>query len=330
MINSSDSWVGRSCLVLGGGGFIGSWLLKKLVQRGADVRGYGRISQFGPQWANVTWFNNDFTDHVALARACEGVEIVFHLLGSGTPESSNADPFDDLLAGPGATLHLLNICRAEGVRRVVFASSGGTVYGLPRCIPLSESAQTDPISAYGVSKLTTEKYLHLYSHIYGLDYAIMRISNPYGPYQSPFRRQGVIAAILHKLLRGVPVEVWGDGSVVRDFLFVRDLADVFLRVADYKGPVRVFNIGSGYGLSVKELALSIADAIGCDEARIVHKPGRAVDVPVNVLDVSLARRELGWNAQTPLAEGVRITADWMRMQIDTPPLGDRRGKDAAT
>ncbi|MBV9997046.1 MAG: NAD-dependent epimerase/dehydratase family protein [Caulobacteraceae bacterium] len=312
METEDGRWAGRTCLVLGGGGFMGSWLVDALVRRGAEVRAYGRISQFAPRREDVTWLVNDFADRVALARAIEGAEVVFHLLGAGTPESSNADPYANLLAGPGATLQLLNLCRSEGVRRFVFASSGGTVYGIPQSTPIPESAPTHPISAYGVAKLTIEKYLHLLGHLHGFDYAVMRISNPFGPRQSPFRRQGLIAAILYKLLRGAPVEIWGDGSVVRDFLYVGDLVEAFVRVAEYGGPVRVFNIGSGQGLSVNEVVHGAAAAIGCADPRIVYKPGRQVDAPANVLDVSLAARELGWRVETPWAEGVRTTADWMR------------------
>lgn len=307
----ASDWTGRTCLVLGGGGFIGTWLVDELVRRGADVRGYGRISQLGKRRRSVTWFANEFTDRVALARAVEGVDMVFHLLGGGTPESSNANPYGDMLAGPGLTLQLMDMCRAEGVRRLVFASSGGTVYGIPSVTPIPESARTDPISAYGVGKLMVEKYLHLYGHLYDFDYRVLRISNPFGPYQSPFRRQGLVAAVIYKLLSGLPVEIWGDGNVVRDFVFVGDLTDAFLRAADHQGSERIFNIGSGQGLSVLEVVQGIATAIGCKDPRIVHRPGRPVDVPVNVLDIGLAHRALGWQPGMPWAEGVKITTDWV-------------------
>lgn len=312
MSTTASDWRGRTCLVLGGGGFIGTWLVDELVRRGADVRGYGRMSQIGKQRCDVTWFTNDFTDRVALARAVEGVEIVFHLLGGGTPESSNADPYGDMLAGPGTTLRLMDMCRSEGVKRLIFASSGGTVYGIPDAIPIPESARTNPISAYGVGKLMVEKYLHLYGHLHKFDYRVLRISNPFGPYQNPFRRQGLVAAVIYKMLSDLPVEVWGDGGVVRDFLFVGDLTEAFLRAADHQGSERIFNIGSGEGLSVLEVVQGIAMAIGSKEPRIVHKPGRTVDVPANVLNIDLARLALGWHPRTSWTEGVKVTTDWVR------------------
>ena len=315
MCAQSAYWTGRSCLVLGAGGFLGSWLVDELSKHGADVRGYGRISQLARKRTDITWYANEFNDHVSLARAVEGVEVVFHLLGGGTPESSNADPYSDLLAGPGATLNLLNICRTEGVRRFVFASSGGTVYGVPESTPIPEAAPTNPISAYGVSKLMTEKYLLLFKHLYGFNCTVMRISNPYGPYQNPFRRQGVVAAIIHKVLSGKSVEIWGDGKIVRDFIFIRDLTDAFLRAAEYQGPVNVFNIGSGKGMSIHDVAHSVVNIIGDIRSHIAFKPGRAVDVPVNVLDTTLAERELGWTSGTAWTDGINITADWIRSII---------------
>ncbi len=327
---TTSNWRGRTCLVLGGGGFIGTWLVNELVRRGADVRGYGRISQSGKRRRDVTWFTNEFTDRVALARAVEGVEIVFHLLGGGTPESSNADPYGDMLAGPGTTLQLMDMCRSEGVKRLIFASSGGTVYGIPDATPIPESARTDPISAYGVSKLMVEKYLHLYDHLHKFDYRVLRISNPFGPYQNPFRRQGLVAAVIYKMLSELPVEIWGDGGVVRDFLFVGDLTDAFLRAADHQGSERIFNIGSGEGLSVLEVVQGIAAASGCKEPRIVYKPARTVDVPVNVLNIDLARRALGWQPRITWTEGVKITTDWIRRLVGDKQADNGEFDSAAT
>lgn len=303
---------GVSCLVLGGGGFIGRALIEALRQRGARITGFGRISPFGAMPDDVPWIHGEFTDRVALARATQGNEIVFHLLGGSTPESSNADPLSDLLAGAAATLSLLDICRTEGIRKIVFASSGGTVYGVPQHVPIKENATTDPISAYGVNKLAVEKYLNLYRHLHGIDCAILRVSNPFGALQSPWRRQGLIANTIFRLLVGEPIEIWGDGSVVRDYVYIGDLVEAFVAAALYTGPHTVFNIGSGFGLSVKTVVAEVARTLGVDDMKLVFKPGRSADVPVNVLDIALAQAELGWSPHTPWPTAIAETAAWMR------------------
>ena len=313
-----DTLDGISCLVLGGGGFIGRALMTALIREGARVRGFGRISRFGAIQTEIPWVQGDFLDTVALAKALEGVEVVFHLAAGSAPERSNYAPIGDLSASVIGTVQMLEMCRSEGVRKVVFASSGGTVYGIPEVTPIPEVAPTFPISAYGVNKLAIEKYLHLYGYQQGLEHVSLRVSNPYGPYQDPFRRQGLVAASLLKMLRGEMVEVWGNGEVVRDYLYVEDVAEAFIRAAQYTGPKTVFNIGSGHGVSVNEVIDSAAEFLGFENVK-KYLPARKADVPVNILDISLAQSELGWAPQTDWRQGVTKTFDWMRAEplIDT-------------
>jgi UDP-glucose 4-epimerase len=303
---------GISCLVLGGGGFIGTHLCKALLRHGAQVRGFGRSRTEPGALAGVVWTSGEFADRAALARAVEGCEVVFHALGSSIPDSSNKDPLGDLLSSAVPALQLLEICRASMVRKVLFVSSGGTVYGIPRTIPIPESAPTDPISAYGISKLAIEKYLALYHYLYGCDYGVLRVANTFGPYQSPHRRQGLIAAFMHRIARGQPVEIWGDGKVVRDFIYIDDVIHAILAATVYDGPHHVFNVGAGVGRSVLEVVTDIANVLERPDVVPIHKPGRATDVPVNVLDIALIRRELGWSPRTDWWDGLRQTAEWVR------------------
>lgn len=260
----------------------------------------------------MRWTPGQFSDRAALARVVDGAEYVFHLLGGSTPASSDKDPVADLIAGGVASLHLLEICRAAGVRKVVFVSSGGTVYGIPASVPIREDAPTDPISAYGISKLAVEKYLHLYHHLHGLEYAVLRVANPFGPWQDPHRRQGVVAALMQAALDGRPAEIWGDGRVVRDYLYAADVAEAIAHAAADTGAHRVFNVGSGIGRSVLDLVRDIGAASGRGHLAVVHKPGRATDVPVNVLDTSLIRREIGWTPRTGWTQALEATAAWLR------------------
>ena len=300
-----------TCLVLGGGGFIGTHLCRALAKTSAHVTGFGRRQSYPEALRAIPFVTAEFSDHGALARAVEGRDYVFHLLGGTTPESSNRNPASDLADNTLATLRLLEICRTCGTQQIVFVSSGGTVYGVPSRVPIREDAATDPICAYGVSKLAIEKYLRVYHHLHGLSYVVLRLANPFGPWQHPARGQGLVATLLQRALRGEPLEIWGDGKVVRDFLYAEDAVAALLAAAPYRGAHRVFNVGSGIGRSVHAVAADIGRLIGKSRVTMVHKAARAADVPVNVLDIGLIRAELGWWPRVNWADGLRHTAEWI-------------------
>ena len=198
----SRSLEGKHCLVLGAGGFLGKALCERLCENGARVRALVRRSP--PTLLShlpITWTKGDFTDRSTLSNIVRGQDFIYHLAYDSIPETSNINPTADLLRNVEPTLGLLDLCCVEGVGKVIFASSGGTVYGVAQPEPaINENAPTNPISAYGVTKLTIEKYLALYKRLHNLDYHVLRISNPYGPGQSPHRRQGLVATILHRAL----------------------------------------------------------------------------------------------------------------------------------
>lgn len=302
---------GLRCLVLGAGGFLGQSLAALLQRHGASVRGYGRSAAVATSHG-LTWTAAAFEDRAALAAALAGQDVVFHLLGSSLPHASNRDPAADVADQVVPTLRLLDLCRAAGVRRVVFASSGGTVYGIPAQVPTPEGAPTAPLSAYGINKLMIEQYLGLHHHLHGLEYQVLRIANPYGPGQSPFRQQGVVAAMLHRALSGSAVEMWGGGGVTRDFIHVEDVAAAFMAAAVYDGPHRVMNVGSGRGRSLDQVVADVAAAAGCPGLRVVRKPGRPADVPVSILDSGLMQRETGWQPRIGWVDGLAGTAAWVK------------------
>ncbi len=307
---------GKDCLVLGAGGFIGKALCERLCENGARVRGLVRRSPPTlPSHLPVTWTTGDFTDRSTLSKIVRGQDFVFHLAYDSIPETSNRNPTADLLRNVVPTLSLLDLCCAEGVGKVIFASSGGTVYGVtqPESV-INESAPTNPISAYGVTKLTIEKYLALYKRLHNLDFHVLRISNPYGPGQSPHKRQGLVATILHRALTRQAVEIWGDGEIVRDYLHIRDVAMAFLYASQYKGDFRIMNVGSGVGLSVNRVIKDIEVALGDTVISRRYVPGRVGDVPRNVLDTALIASETGWRPEISWTEGLLETASWMREQ----------------
>jgi len=304
-----------SCLVLGGAGFIGSHLAEALLQAGHRVRIFDRphldrLPTF-LQRREFEVFTGDFLNPYVLSAALQGNEIVFHLVSTTLPKTSNDNPVYDVESNVVGTLRLLELCREQGVRKVVFASSGGTVYGVPRSVPIDESHPTEPICSYGIHKLMIEKYLQLNHRVHGLDYCVVRPPNLYGPRQRLDIAQGAVAVFLDRALHGKPIQVWGDGSVMRDYLYVEDAAEALVKAAAFEGEPKVFNIGSGVGTTLKQLIKEIEALLG-RPVPVEYSAARTLDVPANVLDASLARRLLGWTPRTSLAEGLRRTHAAMR------------------
>ena len=305
-----------TCLVLGGRGFIGSHLVDALLARGHRVRCFD-LPQAAParelacDAAGLEFIDGDFGDEEAVAAALAGCELCYHLVCSSLPQSSNADPVGDIERNLLATLRFLNQAVKAGVRKVIFASSGGTVYGDPRRVPVEEGHGTDPRCSYGIAKLAIEKYLELYRQLHGLEYTVLRMANPFGERQRIHASQGAIAVFLGKVLRGETVEVWGDGSVVRDFIYIADVVAAFVAAQAHQGEERIFNIGSGRGHSLNAVLDSIASVTGLPVLRR-HLPGRAFDVPDNVLCIERARRCLGWAPEWSFEAGLARFAQWLR------------------
>jgi UDP-glucose 4-epimerase len=301
------------CLIVGGGGFLGSHLALGLLAQGHAVRILDRpnLHRFdGVQGSDsVEWYEGDFVNHDDVSRSLSGCDIVFHLAWTTLPKSSNENPAYDVETNVVGTLHLLELACQEHVRKVIFVSSGGTVYGIPKEIPITESHATDPVCAYGISKLVIEKYLNLYHELHGLDYRILRLANPFGERQRPTGAQGAVSVFLHKALRNETIEIWGDGTIIRDYVYVGDVVDAFLKVASYNGGHRVLNIGSGEGKSLKDVIKAIESLLG---RKVLYTllPGRKFDVPVNILDSSRACTALGWQPKTSFDNGLSRMLNW--------------------
>ena len=208
------------------------------------------------------------------------------------------------------TLFLLEQCITQKVKKIIFISSGGTVYGNPSVLPIPENSPTEPECSYGITKLTIEKYLYLYRFLHGLDYCVLRLANAYGERQRPTATQGVIPVFLERALRNDEIVVWGDGSVIRDYVYVTDIASALLKALTYSGDTKVFNIGSGEQYSLNEVIQLIEHVTG-QPLKVKYTEGRSFDVPINVLDVSRAKSFLNWTPTVSLSEGIARMYAWM-------------------
>ncbi|HNO93870.1 MAG TPA: NAD-dependent epimerase/dehydratase family protein, partial [Anaerolineales bacterium] len=200
---------------------------------------------------------------------------------------------------------------AMKINKIVFISSGGTVYGVPRYIPVDEDHPTDPVVSYGITKLAIEKYLLMFKILHGMKVLILRVANPYGPRQRVETAQGAVAAFFHRSLQNQKIEIWGDGSITRDYIYIDDVAEAFLRAVEYSGDLSVFNISSGIGTSLNELAELIGESIG-RQLDCIYLEKRPFDVPTSILNNNLAATHLGWVPKTVLQYGLAKTAEWLR------------------
>lgn len=304
-------------LIFGGGGFIGSTIADRLLAEGHALRIFERprvppYRSFKPH-ESVEWIGGDLSSAHDVGDALVGVDAVMHLVSTTLPKGSNDDPIYDVQSNVVATLQMLDAMVRAKVSRIVFISSGGTVYGTPKYLPIDEEHPTEPLVSYGITKLMIEKYLRVYQHLHSIQPVILRVANPYGERQRIETAQGAIGVFVHRALSGTPIEIWGDGSVTRDYIHVQDVADAFVRALYYEGTHTCFNVSSGAGVSLNDVVSMLREVLGQSVA-VNYKPGRSFDVKLNVLSNALACRELVWTPQIALRAGLERTVEWMRAQ----------------
>lgn len=301
-------------VVFGGGGFIGSAIIDRLLLDGHKIRVFERprVAPFRIFHAHesVEWITGDLMSTDDVGQAIDGVDTVIHLVSTTLPKSSNEDPIYDVQSNLVGTLQLLNTMRQKGVSKILFISSGGTVYGQPEYIPIDEVHPTNPYVSYGITKLAIEKYLLMYQRLYNIRTIILRVSNPYGERQRIETAQGAVGVFINNALNNKPIDIWGDGSVVRDYIHVSDVAEAFAKALTYVGAHSIFNVGAGTGTSLNTLIEKIEAALGITVVRR-YLEGRSIDLPVNVLDSRLAGSELNWKPVVALTDGLRRTAEWI-------------------
>ncbi len=297
-------------LVLGGNGFIGSHVVDNLLSHGHTVRVFDRgVDSFRKPLAQVDYRLASFDDVPALAEALEGVDVVYHLISTTVPSTSNKDAVYDVESNLVGTIRLLNLIRDSKVSRIVYLSSGGTVYGVPDSSPILESHPLRPICSYGVVKVAVENYLRMYHHLYGLEYTVLRVSNPYGERQGHVGVQGVIGTFMGKVLDNQSIEIWGDGRVVRDFIYIGDLASLCVK-AGVSHRVGVFNAGSGTGSTIRNIVATLS-VVTEQVIQPQYSVGRSYDVPEVILDIQKVKEIFQWTPEISLLAGMTKTWKWM-------------------
>jgi len=301
-------------LLLGGSGFLGQ-ALAQTVFAGRPVRIADRAAPVDPQGINVSFQPLDFAATQDFSPYLRDVELVIHLISTVTPGEGTdhlaAEIADNLLP----TIRLLdNIVGQQNPPKVLFLSSGGTVYGEGEHLPLSEHQAATPICKYAAHKLAIEKYLHLYHVYHGLDYRVVRLANPYDARARFTKNQGAIPIFIELMRQGKPITVWGDGEHRRDYIHIDDAMGGIKAILGYQGPERVLNVGTGVSVSTNELLALIAQELGVPAPDIRYTPARACDVRVNELDISQIKACTGWEPRVSLREGVRRCVEELRME----------------
>ena len=298
-------------LVTGGGGFIGSHLVRALLERGDDVRVLDNFStgnRANLDGLDVDVIEGELRSYERVHNAVRGTEVVFHLGALGSVPRSVQDPLTSSAVNVEGTLNVLLAARDEGVRRVVYSSSS-SVYGTRRELPVTEDQAADPLSPYGVAKLAAERYCVSFSRVYeSFETVVVRYFNVFGPRQSPHSQYAaVIPLFVTAIAAGEPVRIEGDGEQRRDFTYVANVVDGTLRAADAAGASgRIFNVAASAPASVNQVADTIGSILGKPVER-EFAPPRPGDIRDSWADVTAAREALGWQPTVGLEEGLRRT-----------------------
>lgn len=294
--------------ITGSAGFLGVHVAQACLRAGLSVRGLDLAET--PIGGVETIMGSVFGAELS-SEVFEGVDAVIHLAWSSKPGTANHAFASDADANVVGSVRILEYARQAGVKSVVFASSGGTVYGRSEAQRTREDHVLDPINAYAAGKVAFEAYLHAYAHCHSMRALTLRVSNPYGPGQRGDRPQGLIGAALWRALRGETVTVWGDGEIVRDYVYAADVGEAFAEAVRREALGGVLNIGSGEGLTINQVLDEVDAATGAPLNRR-YEAGRCIDVARNVLDISAAADQLGWRPRTDFATGLKNHYEWAK------------------
>jgi UDP-glucose 4-epimerase len=297
-------------LVIGGNGFIGSHLVDHLLLKGHSVRVFDNsYEHFRKPLSNVDYRISSLDNIPDLYESLLGIDIVYHLASSSVPSTSNIDTVTDVTNNLVPTLNILNLMVKIGIKRIVFFSSGGAVYGIPETLPVPEEHPIKPISSYGIVKAMIERYLFLYQRMHEIQPLIIRPSNPYGPRQGHYMAQGVISTFLRKIKYNECLTVYGDGHATKDYIYISDLIELSYELS-MREEIGVYNIGSGKGISLSEIIAEIKNITGKNP--IIEKiDEQAYDVNHFVLDISKVTNILEIRPTVSLSKGIEKLWSWI-------------------
>lgn len=293
-------------LVLGGNGFIGQHLVKKLLEKGKKVRVFdGCTDKIEEKYPEVECIKGDFR-YFCYDDILDGVETVYHCISTTIACDGTMNAYVELTDNVIPTINLLEAMVKKNTKRIIFCSSGGTVYGNYEGIA-SEKNRLEPISTHGLQKVIIEKYLWIYQYYHNIESFSIRIANPYGTGQNPNKQQGVIPIFINKIFNNEEIVIWGDGTVLRDYIHIDDVIDALIALVDYHGHERVFNIGTGRSYSLNQIIGLISEELH-KKPVIVYKAPRKCDVFRTMLDTTLVNKELNWKAKIDLPDGIKMLA----------------------
>jgi UDP-glucose 4-epimerase len=303
-------------LVTGGAGFIGSHLVDRLINDGhhvavVDDLSTGSRDNLNP---NAAFYEIDVrSKDLDAVFDKEKPDHVNHHAAQMDVRRSVREPMFDADVNVLGSINLIENCLRNDVKKIVYISTGGAVYGEPDYFPVDEAHPIRPLCQYGISKHTVEHYLYFYGHTYGMRYTVLRYPNVYGPRQNPFGEAGVNAIFIGKMLRGETPTIFGDGEQLRDYVYVSDVVEANIASLE-RGDGQVYNIGSGIGTSVNQIYEKLKQIMDVS-APPVYSEARTGEIQRTYLESSKAKRELGWSAQIGFDEGLRKTVDWFRTHL---------------
>lgn len=305
-------------VIFGGDGFIGRHLVNKLASSTNEIYVFDRFSSYQTsserpfsKLSNVQIIPGNFFNRDEVSAVLKDATYVFHLISATNPATSQNDPLIDIDTNIRSSVELFQLCVENGVKKVIFSSSGGTVYGNVDSDKIDENSVPRPISPYGIGKLTIENYLRYFKHTHNLDYIIYRIANPYGPGQNIYGKQGVIPIFMRHHTTNEPITVYGDGTMMRDYIYIDDLASMIVGSYDKDNRQEVYNIGSGKGTSINDLI----SAIETCSNKPINK--NTIDSPStyiqnSVLDIDSFVDEFGIKPEISLEDGIERTWDYVK------------------
>jgi UDP-glucose 4-epimerase len=303
----------KNILLLGGGGFIGTAFARRLCENNFNVHILSKHFPAREIEPNMIFYQGNLDDKKILERVLPECRTVVHLASSTTPGSSSRQPVLEADKNITPTLRFLDILQDYENVHIIFVSSGGTLYGNPESTPVNETHPLNPLSFHGAGKVALETFLRTFSNLPEKNTSILRPSNVYGPGQSLRSGFGVIRTMLEHVLRGTVMEIWGDGTSVRDFLYIDDMLSALICLIDFPHDNNIYNVGSGIGYSLNQLKEIIESVCG-KKVPAIYRPSRKTDVKTIILDSACLIKKTKWHPTVSLEQGVELTWKWLKHQ----------------